>query len=69
MRALSHEWVPGAVASVCAAMDRLELVATCDLKPELVDAEEDAERDAGGECAVMVNAPCNAIELLTGAIV
>jgi len=50
-------------------MDRLELVATCDLKPELVDAEEDAERDAGGECAVMVNAPCNAIELLTGAIV
>ncbi|MBI3971418.1 MAG: Gfo/Idh/MocA family oxidoreductase [Chloroflexi bacterium] len=33
----SLEWVPGAMASVCAAIDRLELVAVCDLKLELVE--------------------------------
>jgi predicted dehydrogenase len=32
----SLEWVPGAVASVCAAVERTELVAVCDLKPDLV---------------------------------
>jgi predicted dehydrogenase len=31
------EWVPGAVASVCRALDTTELVAVCDLKPDLVD--------------------------------
>src|SRR5436190_3525936 len=33
----SLEWVPGAIASVCRAIPRLELVATCDLKQELVE--------------------------------
>lgn len=33
----SREWVPGAMASVCQAIDRAELVAVCDLKPELVE--------------------------------
>src|SRR5690242_18599470 len=33
----SLEWVPGAVASVCQAIPRLALVATCDLKPELIE--------------------------------
>ena len=32
----SLEWVPGAVASVCQAIARVELVAVCDLDPELV---------------------------------
>lgn len=32
----SLEWVPGAIASVCEASDRAELVAVCDLKPELL---------------------------------
>src|SRR5207247_10314132 len=32
----SLEWVPGAIASVCRAIPRLELVATCDLRRELV---------------------------------
>jgi predicted dehydrogenase len=32
----SLEWVPGAIASVCRAVARLELVAVCDLQPELV---------------------------------
>jgi predicted dehydrogenase len=32
----SLEWVPGAVASVCQAIPRVELVAVCDLVPELV---------------------------------
>src|SRR5687767_4736408 len=33
----SLEWVPGAIASVCREIGRLELVAVCDLKPELVE--------------------------------
>lgn len=33
----SLEWVPGSVASFCRAIDRVELVAACDLKPELVE--------------------------------
>lgn len=33
----SLEWVPGAIASVCEAIDRLELVAVCDLQPERVE--------------------------------
>jgi len=32
----SLEWVPGAIASVCDASERAELVAVCDLKPELL---------------------------------
>jgi predicted dehydrogenase len=32
----SLEWVPGAIASVCQAIDLAELVAVCDLKPDLV---------------------------------
>jgi len=31
------EWIPGAIASVCAALDRVELIAVCDLKSELVE--------------------------------
>ena len=37
----SREWVPGAIASVCQAIDRAELVAVCDLKPELVEQLRD----------------------------
>src|SRR5262245_20271827 len=33
----SLEWVPGAIASVCRAIDRAELVAVCDLEPDLVE--------------------------------
>ncbi|HET7769343.1 MAG TPA: Gfo/Idh/MocA family oxidoreductase [Chloroflexota bacterium] len=33
----SLEWVPGAIASVCEASDRAQLVAVCDLKPELLE--------------------------------
>lgn len=32
----SLEWVPGAMASVCEAIDRLELAAVCDLQPERI---------------------------------
>ena len=33
----SLEWVPGAIASVCQASERAELVGVCDLKPELLE--------------------------------
>src|SRR5262249_22284437 len=33
----SLEWVPGAIASVCRAVDRADLVAGCDLKPGVVE--------------------------------
>ena len=33
----SKEWVPGAMASVCQAIDRVELVACCDLDRELAE--------------------------------
>jgi predicted dehydrogenase len=33
----SLEWVPGAMASVCRALERTDLVAVCDLRPELVE--------------------------------
>src|SRR5688572_18104333 len=31
------DWLPGSVASVCEAMERMELVACCDLNPELAE--------------------------------
>ena len=33
----STEWVPGAMATVCRAIDRVELVACCDLDRELAE--------------------------------
>src|SRR6476660_1770863 len=33
----SLEWVPGAIAPLCRAIERAELVAVGDLKPELVE--------------------------------
>ncbi|HVG95302.1 MAG TPA: Gfo/Idh/MocA family oxidoreductase [Chloroflexota bacterium] len=33
----SLEWVPGAIAPLCRAIERAELVAVCDLKPDLVE--------------------------------
>lgn len=44
----SLEWVPGAMAPVCQAIDRVELVAVCDLKQELVEQMRERWRIPAG---------------------